>query len=284
MQGARVVVTRPRRQAEPLVAALEARGAEVIQLPAIRIEAMPDSSELDEALMAANQGDYDWLVFTSANAVEIVDARFAILGLRADEMRDLRVAAVGAATAQAVMAAGFTVSEIAAAPHAEGLAETLLPRMRPSDRVLYPRSAIGREVIPDALRRAGAAVEAIAAYRTVPETTVDPAVLERVRRGEIDVITFSSPSSVRAVLELLGTDRAALRDMHVVCAGPVTAAAAREAGLEVDAVSDDPGPTSMAAAIASLLRDGPLAPPPQEPASAPAAMSDAPALVGRSAS
>jgi uroporphyrinogen-III synthase len=291
LKSARVVVTRPRRQAGPLVAALAERGATVLLLPAIRIEAMTDTSALDAALVAVSEGHYRWLVFTSANAVEIVAERLAALGMRREQFRDLRVAVVGAATAGAAATAGFVVSDVATAPHAEGLAETLMRRMEPGDRVLYPRSALGREVIPEALRRAGAEVVTIDAYRTLPETAIEPGVLDQMRRGEIDVITFSSPSGVRGVLDLLGGDRGALRSAHVVCAGPVTAAAARAAGVQIDAVSDDPGVEGMVETIASLLGDrfAPASDPEaatsagSAPERAPERAPDSPMLVGRSA-
>jgi hydroxymethylbilane synthase len=291
LKGARVVVTRPRRQAGPLVAALAERGATVLLLPAIRIEAMTDTSTLDAALVAVRQGHYRWLVFTSANAVEIVTERLAALGMRREQLRGPRVAAVGAATARAAATAGFVVSDVALSPQAEGLAEILIPRMEPGDRVLYPRSAMGREVIPEALRRAGAEVVTIDAYRTLPETTIEAGVLDQVRRGEIDVITFSSPSGVRGVLDLLGGDRGALRSVRVVCAGPVTAAAACTAGLQIDAVSDDPGVEGMVEAIASLLGDRLTPAADSEPATstgsasalAPERAPDSLMLVGRSA-
>ena len=107
-------------------------------------------------------------------------------------------------------------------------------------RVLYPRSAMGRDVLPNELRAAGFDVLAIDVYRTLPEPNVDQRVLDRVRRGEVDVITFASPSSVRHLVALLESESIAMDAIPVVCAGPVTARAAREAGLLVAAVSESP--------------------------------------------
>jgi uroporphyrinogen III methyltransferase/synthase len=105
------------------------------------------------------------------------------------------------------------------------------------------------------LRAAGFDVLAINAYRTLPEPNVDQRVLDRVRRGEVDLITFASPSSVRHVVGLLGPDCVDLHRIPVVCAGPVTAQAAREAGLLVTAVSESPDAAAMSNAIAAFWQD-----------------------------
>jgi uroporphyrinogen-III synthase len=105
------------------------------------------------------------------------------------------------------------------------------------------------------LRAAGFDVLAIDAYRTLPEPNVDQRVLNRVRRGEVDLITFASPSSVRHFIGLLGPNCIDLHTIPVVCAGPVTARAAREAGLLVAAVSESPDPAAMANAITAFWQD-----------------------------
>ena len=138
---------------------------------------------------------------------------------------------------------------------ADALATTLRQAMRAGARVLYPRSATGRDVLPNELRAAGFDVLAIDAYRTLPEPNVDQRVLDRVRRGEVDLITFASPSSVRHVVGLLGPDCAGLNMIPVICAGPVTAQAAREAGLLVTAVSESPDTAAMSNAIAAFWQD-----------------------------
>jgi uroporphyrinogen-III synthase len=138
---------------------------------------------------------------------------------------------------------------------ADALAATLRQTMRTGARVLYPRSAMGRDVLPDELRAAGFDVLAIDVYRTLPEPNVDQRVLDRVRRGEVDLITFASPSSVRHVVGLLGSNCVGLSTIPVVCAGPVTAKAAQEAGLLVTAVSESPDAAAMSNAIAAFWLD-----------------------------
>jgi hydroxymethylbilane synthase len=254
LKGARVVVTRPRRQAGPLIASLLQRGAEPLPLPAIRIEPIGDTAELDLAINETRRGAFDWCVFTSANAVDVFANRMDALDVQPNQLAGMRVAAVGRATAAAVADAGLNLTLIPESATAEALAATLRQAMRTGARVLYPRSATGRDVLPNELRAAGFDVLAIDAYRTRPEPNVDRRVVDRVRRGEVDLFTFASPSSVRHVVRLLGPDCAGLNTIPVVCAGPVTAQAAREAGLLVTAVSESPDAAAMSNAIAAFWR------------------------------
>jgi hydroxymethylbilane synthase len=255
LEGARVVVTRPRRQAGPLIATLLQRGAEPVPLPTIRIEPISDTAQLDLAIEELRRDAIDWCVFTSANAVEVFANRMEALDVGPSQLADVRVAAVGQATATAVVDAGLNLTLIPESATAEALSAALRQVMRAGARVLYPRSAMGRDVLPNELRAAGCDVLAIDVYRTLSEPNVDRRVLDRVRRGEVDVITFASPSSVRHLVALLGSDCVGLNRIPVVCAGPVTAQAAREAGLFVTAVSETPDAVAMSNAIAGFWRD-----------------------------
>lgn len=254
LAGVRVVVTRPRRQAGELAAALSARGAQAILLPIIRIEAVADMSALDEGLREAGRGAFDWLVFTSANAVEVCAGRMSELGLRNGLLASIDVAVVGGATAAAAAAAGFSVRLVSEIPTAEGLSAALTRIVASGERVLFPRSAIGRDTLPRQLQWAGIEVVSVDAYSTEPETDVDGDALELVRRGEIDLMTFSSPSSVRGLIELLGKDAAAVQHVPVVCPGPATAEAAKDAGFAAVVSARDPGAQAMAEAVARLWR------------------------------
>ena len=255
LKGVRVVVTRPRRQAGPLIASLLQRGAEPVPLPAIRIEPIGDTAELDLAIDETRRGGFDWCVFTSANAVEVFANRMDALDVHPNQLAGMRFAAVGRATAAAVADAALNLTLIPESATADALAATLRQAMCTGARVLYPRSATGRDVLPNELKAAGFDVLAIDAYRTLPEPNVDQRVLDRVRRGEVDLITFASPSSVRYVVELLGSDCVGLNTIPVVCGGPVTAQAAREAGLLVTAVSESPDAAAMSNAIAAFWLD-----------------------------
>ena len=254
LKGARVVVTRPRRQAGPLIDSLVRRGAEPLPLPTIRIEPIDDLAQLDAAIEETRRGAFDWCVFTSANAVTVFANRMDALDIHPDQLAAMRVAAVGRATAAAVAEAGLNLTLVPEQATADALAARLRQVMGTKARVLYPRSAMGRDVLPNELRAAGYDVLAVDVYRTLPEPNVDRRVLDRVRRGEVDVITFASPSSVRHLVALLASECITLNAIPVVCTGPVTAQAAREAGLSVVAVSESPDMAAISKAIAEFWR------------------------------
>lgn len=249
LAGVRVVVTRARDQAAPLVAALRAAGAEPVECPTIRVEDPADRGPLDRALARAADGRYDWVVFTSPNAVRRVFDRLGRLGMAPDRLGTARVAAVGAGTARALEGAGVRVDLVPERALGEALVEALGLAGVAGARVLYPKGDLARDAVPDGLAAAGATVDAVEAYRTVPETGCDPRARERIRGGEVDVLTFASPSSVRNLIGSLGGDSGAVRSVPAVCVGPVTAAAARELGFHVGAVADDASVAGLIAAI-----------------------------------
>jgi hydroxymethylbilane synthase len=249
LRGARIVVTRPRRQAGPLIAALANRGAVPLALPTIRVEPIAETSLLDAALDEARRGKFEWIVFTSVNAVEIIARRLDAIAIRPEQLAAVKVAAVGRATATAAVDAGLNLMLVPESATGDAVGGDLGRQVRPGARVLYPRSAIGREALPNALKAAGSDVVTIDVYRTLPEPEVDTRVLDQVRRGEIDMVTFTSPSSVRNFVDLVGAECAVLDEIPVVCVGPVTGQSAREAGMRVAAISDAPDAVTMTEAI-----------------------------------
>lgn len=252
LRGLRIVVTRPRAQAGPLIDLLRQRGADVVPLPAIRVEAVRDTRALDGALREAQRGQFAWIVFSSANAVAVVARRLEALGIAPRTLSHVKIASIGAATAAAAARAGLHTSVLPDSATAAALAKAVCSSATIGDRVLYPRSAIARGELERTLRAAGLEVVALDVYETLAEQDIDVAALDRVRGGDVDVVTFSSPSSVRGLLDLLGPDRIVLDRLAIVCTGPVTAEAASEAGLPVAAVSDEPGPRGIAVAIGGL--------------------------------
>lgn len=249
LRGARIAVTRPVGQAGQLMEALAARGALPLPLPTIRVAPVEDTRQIDAALRAVSSGKYDWMLFTSANAVHVVGERLRVLRINVAELSGIQVAAVGNATAAALGAIGLPVSVKPATATGEELGAALQRHDLSGARMLFPRSAIGSDHLPASLRAAGALVDVVDAYCTLPEEALDPEVLCQLRRGEVDAIAFSSPSSVDNLLTMLGDERSVVSPIPVVCAGPVTAQAARQAGLLVAAVSDDPGATAIAEAF-----------------------------------
>jgi uroporphyrinogen III methyltransferase/synthase len=234
--GKRVLVTRPREQAAELVDRLRAFGAEPIEAPMIRIMPPEDRAPLLRA--ADDPGMFDWIVFTSANAVAAyMDAVLAQHDLRA--LKGPRICTVGTATAERLARYGITVDVVPDEFRAEAVLGALA-QFGPIDgaRVLLPRSDIGREVIAEQLRAAGALVTDVIAYRTVLEETQregDPDIYGMFLEGRIDVVTFTSPSSVRNFVKIYGADPATdlLKNTTVAAIGPVTAEAARQLGITV---------------------------------------------------
>jgi uroporphyrinogen III methyltransferase/synthase len=245
LAGRRVVVTRAADRAGDLVAALAAAGADVVPLPAVATApAMDDGAALAAALGRADE--LEWLVCTSAVAVgRVLDA---LPDVRA--LAGVRLAAVGPATADAWRAAHLAPELVAEPSTAEGLVAAMPDAAPGAGAVLYPRADGARPTLATGLRAKGWRVLDVEAYRTVPVSAgdLDVAVLERA--ADADVVTFTSPSTVAATLALLAGRRL---PPVVVCIGPVTAEAARAAGLDVHAVAGEPGAGGLVAAVAAAL-------------------------------
>ncbi|HEX2128181.1 MAG TPA: uroporphyrinogen-III C-methyltransferase [Solirubrobacterales bacterium] len=236
LHGRRVVVTRARAQASGLAATLRGLGAEVVELPAIKVEPRIDSAEVGEAIAALHT--YALLCLTSPNGVRFLFEAMARHGRDARALANATIAAIGPGTAAALAERGVTTDIVPERSIAESLVEEL-SRVEVNGRpVLIARAAEARSLLPDALRERGAAVDVVTLYETVRETP-DPAAV-RAAEGA-DYVTFTSSSTVRNLLEAVG-DRFP-RAARVVSIGPVTSATAREAGLEVhvEAARHDPG-------------------------------------------
>jgi uroporphyrinogen III methyltransferase/synthase len=245
LAGLKVVVTRPRAQAEDLVRGLTEAGAAVVALPVIAIADPTEVGALAEA--AGRAGEYDWIVFSSANAVD----RFVGRLRDGRELGGVSVAAVGPATA-AALADHHLVADLVPS---EATAEALLAAMPAAPtgsagpgpgRVLFPRAAEARDVLGPGLRAKGWEVDEVEAYRTVTAGPVDGATADVLAVAvAADVITFSSPSTVDRYLELSGGRVPAV----VACIGPVTADAARRAGLLVDVVAEEHTASGLVAGL-----------------------------------
>jgi len=258
--GRRVVVTRPRAQAGALADLLEAQGAEVIPFPTIEIAPPVDPAPLARAVSAA--GGYDWLVFTSANGVEAFFTCFAVARRDVRELASVRLAVIGPETAARLERRLLRVAVAAEDYRAEGLVTAFAREDVRGRRMLLPRAAGARPVLPEALRARGAVVDEVIAYRAVPPGEADVAGLSAaLEAGAVDAITFTSSSTVRNFVALLGR-RATARLLAggraaIACIGPVTAETARELGLRVDVVPPTYTAVALAAALARHLgRDG----------------------------
>jgi uroporphyrinogen-III synthase len=246
LAGVRVVVGRARHQAGALSAELRKLGAVVIEIPFIEIRKPRSFKPLDTALR--NLGTYDWLVLTSANGVDALWQRLAKLGLSQKLPGTLRVAAIGPATKKAIEKRGVTVNVVPKEYVAESVVRSLKNKVK-NKCVLLVRAKVARDVIPRELRKAGAQIDVAEAYETlIPESSRKrlQALFKNPARCP-HVVTFTSSSSVRNFVELLGGSRAAKRALEgfgrrgirgstvqLASIGPVTSSTLRELELKAD--------------------------------------------------
>ncbi|HWW67174.1 MAG TPA: uroporphyrinogen-III C-methyltransferase [Solirubrobacterales bacterium] len=226
LHGRRVVVTRARAQASGLAATLRNLGAEVVELPAIRIEPRIDTDDVRRAVESI--GDYALVCLTSPNGVRLLFEALAAAGLDTRALAGAMAAAIGPGTARALAERGIAADVVPERFVAEALVAALSEVEVKGRRVLVARAAEARDVLPDALRERGAEVDVVALYETVREDP-QPEAIEAAQ--DADYVTLTSSSTVRNLVEALG-DRFP-RDARIVSIGPITGKTARDAGLEV---------------------------------------------------
>jgi uroporphyrinogen III methyltransferase/synthase len=245
LHGRRVAVTRARAQASGLAASLRDLGAEVVELPAIRIEPRIDTAEVRE--VAAAIGVYELICLTSPNGVRLLFEAIAEAGLDARALAGATVAAIGSGTARALAERGVLADVIPERFVAEALIEALADVEVEKSRVLVARAAEARDVLPDALRERGAEVNVVSLYETVREEPDAEAV---AAAQNADYVTFTSSSTVTNLTEALG-DRFP-SGARIVSIGPVTSDTARAAGLTVDVEAERHDVDGL---LAALLED-----------------------------
>lgn len=250
LAGRTVLVTRAPHQALALAGPLQALGADVIIAPVIDTVEPDDWAPVDDAI--ARLADYDWIVLTSTNAVDRFLDRMARRGVALPRAGGPRIAVVGAATAERLEEHGTVPDLVPDDFRAEGLIDRFREiGVTAGMRFLLPRAERAREILPESLRAAGARVDVITVYRTVPATP-DPAVIDRLRAGDVDAITFTSPSTVRHFIAWAvsaGLDPGEVLSRSVAASiGPVTSAALRERGYAV--------PVEAAVSTMAALVDG----------------------------
>ena len=249
LTGKRVVVTRAPEQCESLCNDLQTRGASPILLPLISFAPPEDFAPLDAALRDFSQ--FDWLFLTSQNVLRSLLERCTSLRISlAGAAGNVRIAAVGPATAHAAADAGLTIAHVAENHQGLALAEELHAELL-GCRVFLPRSDRANPELPEALRQLGAEVVEAVAYRTVRPGDPDPAVLSAVSDGDADAILFFSPTAVLHLRDLLGESKfRAVQEKAIFAAiGPVTARALQDAGAQHIISAKD---TTVPAVIAVL--------------------------------
>ncbi|MEX0682587.1 MAG: uroporphyrinogen-III C-methyltransferase [Dehalococcoidia bacterium] len=250
--GRRVLITRTRRQASVLARLLADEGAIPVELPAIEIEPLTDTAALAAAIERLGDGAYAWCGFTSANAVALFFEHLSECGLDTRAFGRTRVFAIGPATAEALSTRGINADVVPYEYVAEAIVEGMRPHIVPADKVLLPRAESARAELVTGLEAFGASVDEIPVYRAAVPADPDPETLAALREGRIDIVTFTSSSTVRNLLALLGPDADVLRRESrplIACIGPITADTARESGLTVDVMAAEYTVEGLVAAL-----------------------------------
>jgi uroporphyrinogen-III synthase len=233
LAGVCVLVARARHQAGALSGELRKLGATVLEIPFIEIRKPRSFKPLDSALV--NLGGYDWLILTSVNGVEAMWDRLTKLRLTKTSLKQLRIAAIGPATKKAIEQRGVKVDVVPKEYVAESVVRSLRRQVN-GKRVLLVRAKVARDVIPHELRKAGAHVDVVEAYETVvpksSRTRLRSALANPQQRPH--VVTFTSSSTVRNFVALLGSRKASVEGIRLASIGPVTSSTLRELGLRVD--------------------------------------------------
>lgn len=232
--GKKVIVTRSRAQASSLAQAIENLGGESVEFPTISLTEPEDYAPLDRAL--AHLSCYDWLIFTSVNGVEFFFNRMSALNYDIRSLAGSRICAIGPQTAKALQAMMLKVDYMPVAYQAEEIIKGLKDKITPGTRILLPRADIARKVLPEELAGFGATVDEVIAYQTVTGEGDASLLRQQLAQGEIDLVTFTSSSTVRNFMAILKDwDPVSLLGLtRVACIGPITARTAIEMGLTVD--------------------------------------------------
>lgn len=253
--GKSVLVTRAREQASALTARLEEMGAQCYEAPAIQIVPPESFAALDQAIQELSS--YQWLVFTSTNGVDYFFERLHHAKKDSRMLAGIKVAAIGTQTAEQLRKFGICADIVPLEFRAEGIVDSLSPLIEPGMKVLIPRALIARDVLPVKLSAIGAVINVVPAYRTVTADTDGTALAEKLSAGEIELITFTSSSTVTNLLELLGSQGAKLiGKCKVACIGPITAATCVEHGIRPDIIADEYTIRGLVKAISESIQEG----------------------------
>jgi uroporphyrinogen III methyltransferase / synthase len=257
LHGRTIVVTRPRDQAGSFVDELRELGARVLLAPTIELRPPRSMAPLDRAIRRLTS--YDYIIFTSVNGVARFFARLLETKRDVRDLKGIGVLAIGPATAAAVEARGLRVEAIPEDYRAEGLVELMKRRRLRGARVLVPRAAVARDLLIHELRRSGAVVDVVPAYRTTPSRAGAVEVRAALRRGDLDLITFTSSSTVTSFARLFRgrTEARLIRKIPVAAIGPITAATARRERFRVAIMPRVSTVPDLTRAVVRYLRNSP---------------------------
>ena len=253
LSGLRVLVTRSRTRSSDLSTRLRCAGAEPVEAPLIRVLDPENWTPLDRALADLNA--YDWLIFTSGNAVEKCLARIEAANIRVPP--NIRIASVGSATVQRLQQFGLIVDYQPDRYNAAALVEGLVDTYDMSGaKILFPCADIARQTVVTGLTDSGADVASVTAYRTVSATSLPSDIIALLRYKKIHVITFTSPSTVEAVVQATQDTTALISEVTIACIGPVTARKSNEAGMVVDIVPEEATIEALVEALKERMGTG----------------------------
>lgn len=258
LAGRTVVITRAQSQADDFVTELERYGADVVLCPTIEIRELETYERLDEAI--DHLYGYDWLIFTSVNGVEHFFRRLHTRGRSASDLDELKVCAIGDATAESLRDLHVHVDVVPEEFKAEGVFAALERFVGGGEalqnlNVLIPRASVARDYLPKALEQAGARVDVVPAYRTTLPADLDRGRVAAMLSGSADCIAFTSSSTVRNLAQLFDTQdlSTALAGVVIACIGDITATTAAEYGLRVEIQPPQFTIPSLARAIADYF-------------------------------
>ncbi|MBN2123932.1 MAG: uroporphyrinogen-III C-methyltransferase [Deltaproteobacteria bacterium] len=255
--GRRIVVTRAREQSSDFLARLSDLGAECIEFPTIEVIPPESWQDLDKTIDSLDS--YQWLLFTSVNGVRYFFERLEAQGKDVRDLKGIKIGAIGPKTADAVRERGIRPDLVPEEYRAEAVVEAFRKKEPAALRILLPRAARAREVLPRELEKMSARVDVVDAYRTVRPNTDTGRVREMLERGEIHMVTFTSSSTVRNFLEMFEEeDREAflgwMGGVAVACIGPVTAETAEKEGLQVRLVPSEYTVEALTEAIVGYFK------------------------------
>ncbi|MEP6756934.1 MAG: uroporphyrinogen-III C-methyltransferase [Chthonomonadales bacterium] len=237
--GKSIIVTRAREQSSGLLAQINELGGRAVEFPTIRIVPQTDYSDLDAAIL--HLADYNWVVFTSVNAVRPFKMRLRECGLDTRAFGKCRVAAIGPMTAEVLLKIGIVADYMPEKFVSESIIEGWPDAEVSGSRILIPRALEARDFLPDELTKRGAKVDVVAAYTTLPDSGNAEEIRRSILAGEIDYITFTSSSTVTNFVDAVGAENIPILRPHVrvACIGPITGDTAVNVGLIPDVSSQE---------------------------------------------
>jgi uroporphyrinogen III methyltransferase/synthase len=253
--GKRIVVTRARSQASDMVARLTDLGATCIECPVIRVVPADDYGPLDDAISRIRE--YDWLVFTSVNGVDYFFSRLFECGTDVRVLGHLKTAVIGPATAERLKTYGISADILPESFRAESIITAFKNQTVSGKKILLPRARDARPILPDELARMGAAVDEIPAYQTVLDRDQGEMLVEKLESRKIDIITFTSSSTVTNFKSLLPPDRfdELLKDVTIASIGPITTETAQKNGFTVHVTAEEYTIAGLCEAILGFFQD-----------------------------